>query len=257
MAFRGEKDATKDVDLILEAPEHADELGGALQALGFEINIQPPMECRSLSDAKIPTVSRGMRVDIFVKKVCGKLVFSEGMKSRSERYGDVGNLSLSICSREDIFLLKSVTERSRDLDDMVVLYRKGIDKVTLLGECQLQGKYDAILGGRIWETFLLQKIEEMEDAYSISVPWKGELRRIARQKLETRLVIDCIVRNVNTVQSLAKELNMAEPAIRLIVRRLENGGLVFVDREMRPNTITINRACDEYGTVMVEQPLSQ
>lgn len=240
MAFRGEKDATKDIDLILETPENAEELGCALQGLGFEINIQPPMECKSLVDAKILTVSRGMRVDIFVRTVCGKLVFSEGMRSRSEFYGDLGNLSLSICSREDIFLLKSVTERNRDLDDMVVLYRKGINKSTLLTECQFQSTHDDLIGGRIWEVFLLLKIEEMEARYGISVPWKRELKRVADLKLGSKFALERIKGKIDTIPQLAKNLDLTSSEVRGIIAHLEKEGLAFVDRGVRPNKISLN-----------------
>lgn len=242
MAFRGEKDATKDVDLILAAPEQAEELGYALQGLGFEINIQPPIECERSSDARILTVPRGMRVDIFVGTVCGKLVFSEGMRSRSEFYADLGNLSLFVCSREDIFLLKSVTERNRDLDDMVVLYRKGIDKSTLLTECQFQSKHDDLISGRVWETFLLQKIEEMEERYGVSVPWKRELRREAELKLGCRLVLGKVKEGVDTVPRLAKALDLTEPDVRRAVGHLTREGLVLVDRNVRPNKISAVRS---------------
>ena len=136
MAIRGEKVATKDVDLILESDEDVRDLRMAFTAEGFEVKVRHPEECRQLVDAVVLTATEGMRVDIFVRRVCNKLLFSEGMKRRSEIYGEMGCISLHICSREDIFLLKSVTERNRDLDDMVVLYRKGIDKAILIDECQ-------------------------------------------------------------------------------------------------------------------------
>ena len=112
-------------------------------------------------DASIFSGDEGMRVDVFVGTICDKLVLSQGMKSRAEFIGDYGKMSLHLCSREDIFLLKSVTERDKDLDDLVLLYRRGIDEGIILEECRAQGKLDDLLGGRIWEAFLLIKIKEM------------------------------------------------------------------------------------------------
>lgn len=237
MAFRGEKDATKDVDLILETESQAEELGRVFQSLGFEVNIQPPIECKSLVDAKILTASKGMRIDIFVRQVCGKLTLSEGMVSRSEHFGDLGNLSLSICSREDIFLLKSVTERYRDLDDMIVIYRKGIDKNILFDECEHQSGFDDILHGRIWEAFLFRKIEELEGAYSISVPWKKELETKATSKLVSRLILSRIEAGDNSIKQIAKTLGIPEPEIRRTVRLLEKDKKVIVDSTKRPFVI--------------------
>ena len=245
MAIRGEKDATKDVDLILEHEEDAEELGGALISLGFEVNIQPPMECQGLVDAKIMTALIGMRVDIFVKTVCHKLVFSPGMKNRSEFYGNYGNISLSICSREDIFLLKSVTERGRDLDDMIVLFRKSIKKDALLTECQIQGQYDDLLDGRIWEAFLLRKIEEMEEKYGVSIPWKRELRRTAEAKLGSRLVLEQIKAGLNTVNGISKSLDLRPNDVRLYISQLETKGIIKIDKTVRPNTIAMNNTTDQ------------
>lgn len=58
MAIRGEKVATKDVDLILETEDDARELRDAFVKLDFEVNVRHPEECRELVDAEIMTTSR-------------------------------------------------------------------------------------------------------------------------------------------------------------------------------------------------------
>jgi hypothetical protein len=239
MAIRGEKAATKDVDLILESEEDAKELSEAFKGLDFEVNSRHPVECKELVDAEIMTTMNEMRVDIFVRTVCHKLFFSEGMKGRSELVGEMGHISLNICSREDIFLLKSVTERNRDLDDMVVLYRKGIDKDTLIGECQTQDLLDSQVGGRIWEAFLSTKIEEMEERFGISIPWKGELKRIADLKLGCTLVVKQIRAGSHTVNAISAELGIRPTDIRKYLTTLEHQGLVVLDRSKRPNQISL------------------
>ncbi|MCX6652443.1 MAG: hypothetical protein NT137_03705 [Methanomassiliicoccales archaeon] len=240
MAIRGEKDATKDVDLILESEEHAEELNKALTRLGFEVSIRPPVECKSLVDARILTISRGMRIDIFVGTICDKLIFSQGMKKRSEFYSDLSQISLSLCSREDIFLLKSVTERNRDLDDMIVLYRKGIDKETLLTECRFQSQHDDLIGGRIWEVFLLIKIEEMEKKYGISIPWKRELSKIAEVKLGSKLVLEQIKGGLNTVPKISNGLKMKPAQVRQYLSNLEKAGIIVIDKTVKPNKVNLN-----------------
>ena len=239
MAIREEKDATKDLDIILESEEYAEELGNELKELGFEVNIRPPVECKSLVDAKILTAQRGMRVDIFVRTVCDKLVFSQGMKSRSEFYSDLGQISLSICSREDIFLLKSVTERNRDLDDMIVLYRKGINKETILTECRFQSQHDDLIKGRIWEAFLLTKIEEMEEKYGISVPWKRELKRIVEVKLSSKLVLEQIKNGLDTVPKISEELGLKSVQVKICLTHLETAGTILINNKVRPNKIAL------------------
>lgn len=60
------------------------------------------------------------RIDIFVRIICSKFRLSDSMKSRStcERHG---RLNFCIMNNEDIFLLKSVTDREGDVYDMVQL----------------------------------------------------------------------------------------------------------------------------------------
>lgn len=237
MAMRGDKDATKDVDLILEDEGQARALRSSLEGLGFEVNVRPPLECRALTDASILTSPRGMRVDLFVRKVCNKLSLSSGMKARSQPLAQLGPISLRICSREDLFLLKSVTERSRDLDDMVVLYRKGIDGKVLIDECREQGSHDALGQGRIWEAFLLEKVEEMEERYGTSVPWKKELKRVARSKLGRSLILENLQRGSFTASDLGRLMESPSREVWAHVSNLEADDLIWVDRSKRPYVI--------------------
>lgn len=138
MALRGEKDSTKDLDLVLEEQDDANELKKAFERIGFTVNARRPAECRALVDAAILSKPAGLRADIFVGKVCDRLRFSEGMRSRAVLVDSLGNIALYICSREDIFLLKSVTERTRDLDDMMSLFRSGLSRDIILTECDIQ-----------------------------------------------------------------------------------------------------------------------
>jgi len=112
MAIRGDKESTKDVDIILKSEEEALELVRIFEGLGYRTCIRYPTDCTALTDAIILGESRGIRIDIFVNSICRKLVLSDGIMDRSEEFGNLNNLSLSICSREDIFLSKSVTERT-------------------------------------------------------------------------------------------------------------------------------------------------
>jgi hypothetical protein len=236
MAFRKEKEATKDVDVLVETTGHLEELKKVFAALGFKTGPHLPLECKALTDAAVLVDSAGMRIDIFFETICNKLSFSNGMESRSELYGDLNNLRLYVCSREDIFLLKSVTERSRDLEDMLTLYRKGLRKETLFEECQWQDETDK--EGRIWESFLVLKVEEMEEKYSIVVPWKEELRRIAEMKIGAALVMERLKNGVNTIPRLAENLCLTRMEVRSYVRYLEEDGRITANKIKKPFVYT-------------------
>jgi hypothetical protein len=76
----------------------------------------------SINETPLPR----MRIDLFLKRVCGKIAFSESMVLRSRPYKSFGRLAGRICSPEDIFLFKAAAGRPRDVDDMRVLAVSGI-----------------------------------------------------------------------------------------------------------------------------------
>lgn len=53
MALRGEKDSTRDLDLVLESQGEADVLKRAFERIGFTVDARRPNECRALVDAAI------------------------------------------------------------------------------------------------------------------------------------------------------------------------------------------------------------
>lgn len=57
------------------------------------------------------------RVDLFCRCVCGKFALSEKMIGRASLVLTLDRFRLFICSLDDIFLFKSMTEREGDLMD--------------------------------------------------------------------------------------------------------------------------------------------
>ena len=237
MALRGEKDATKDIDLVLESQDDADELKKVLERIGFRVDARRPDECRALVDATILSRPAGLRADIFVGKVCGMMAFSEGMKSRAVLVGELGKVTLFMCSREDIFLLKSVTERMRDLDDMMSLFRSGLSRDTILGECDLQSALAGFRESQIWEAFLLVKIQEMEKRYGISVPWKRALRSKAELKMGAHHLLKMIDKGIFSIHKLSEEAGETPEFTSNCLRYLEKEGKIRIDRKTRPYRI--------------------
>jgi hypothetical protein len=47
MALRGEKDATKDIDLILETDQDAKDLRSKFIETGFSVHLTPPVDCNA------------------------------------------------------------------------------------------------------------------------------------------------------------------------------------------------------------------
>lgn len=239
MALRGEKEATKDIDLIVRSPAEAEELKRAFESLRFDVNTRQPRECHALVDATIMSAPTGLRADIFVGKVSNRLRLSDGMIRRAELVDRWGGVALYICSREDIFLLKSVTERSRDLDDMIVLFRKGLERDTILGECEDQGEPEGLRNSSIWEAFLLTKIEEMEMRYGVRVPWKRGLRSKAEMKLGAQHLLRLVEEGVTSVKDLATEMDESPQFVSRCLHHLEETREIEVDKNIRPHRIKL------------------
>lgn len=157
MIFRREKLSTKDVDIVLLTEGHARELEAVFNKMGMKVNSRLRDELQINVDA----LQRPW-VDLFVGRVCGGLHLTESMKQRSEHIADYGNISLFMLSREDIFLLKSVTDRLRDLYEMRTLFLEGLDEKVLFAECDIQDRLEPDDQPRVWEAYLLVRMDELE-----------------------------------------------------------------------------------------------
>lgn len=127
MSFRNLKDTTKDIDLVVTNDMEYKRLLGTLDGTGYE-------EVTDLGDEYVRLGARlcvkngdGCQIDLFNTQIANKLIFSEGMRERSEELLTDGNLCIRMASLEDIFLFKTVAERPADVDDMATLVPTGLD----------------------------------------------------------------------------------------------------------------------------------
>ena len=81
LMFTGLKDATKDIDVVLETEEELKSFVHALKILGFD-SIPLTEEYKNLQLEGIYN-RKSERFDVFLKIICGKLAFSKNMISRS------------------------------------------------------------------------------------------------------------------------------------------------------------------------------
>lgn len=125
MTFRGLKNATRDLDLLVTTRLDFDVLRDLLQGRGYEIVENPVDEYESLGAALMLDKDDECRFDIFDREVIRKLRLSDGMKGRAEAVFEGSNLQVHALSNEDIFLFKGVAGRPRDTDDMAQLVQAG------------------------------------------------------------------------------------------------------------------------------------
>lgn len=170
MTFRGQKVATKDIDLVVLGSDDLEALVEATETAGFIAVPDPGEEYRELGARTIMEGPSGIRFDLFEQVICRKLAFSPSMQRRSTEEATFGTLTLRLASAEDIFLFKGVTDRPDDLDDMSVLAAGGLDWDTIKEEFLSQES------GRNWASHLVGKLEDLADKYDIVAPITAELR---------------------------------------------------------------------------------
>jgi len=173
MRMRRLKRATKDVDIVVEDARTFAALKKTLtsmayRALGVE---EIPRADRRLNPSGIFVKEAFPRVDVFVKNICNAFYLSQSMKSRCETK-KIGSLKLCVMSNEDIFLLKSITDREGDIHDMIQLAKAhGFDWRVLWNELCSQEQET----GRHFCVSLLDSLEVVEKRANIRAPFYNEL----------------------------------------------------------------------------------
>ena len=179
MALRGQKRATKDVDLVIVDNVQRRAFIDAIRKLGFEPLLSPGETYRKMG-ARILMDREGRWLDIFDERICNMFLVHEGVLARATEHLFGRRLRVLLMSPEDIFLSKSVTERDGDLQDMRVLYDSGLDENRIFDEVAFQ----AARTDKIWESFLAVRLGEFEEKFDMTVPFKARFEELAVRKME-------------------------------------------------------------------------
>lgn len=171
------KEATKDIDLVVATRLELIEIQVALVKINFRPQI-PGREYRHMDLSQI-FQREDFRIDLFEKTVCGKFSLSESMMQRSEKVISLSHLNVFLCSNEDIFLFKTMTERDGDLNDCVSIasFQKP-DWNVILGELKSQikqsrqdvwvtwvGERFDLLVGRGLDIPIMDEVDKLREAF--------------------------------------------------------------------------------------------
>lgn len=170
MVLRGLKDGTKDIDLVFETTEDREEMARVLGEMGYSKTTSEP-EYRGL-EAYIMQKAGAVGFDLFVQRIMKKLVLSDGMKERADDPVRYGSLVVRHCANEDIFILKSVTHRPDDDQDLFLLLEAGLDPAVMRGELAGQVPRSDVL---TWNEYVYRRLEEVEDRTGKEILIKAEL----------------------------------------------------------------------------------
>ena len=129
MMFYGYKTVTKDIDILFENEEDRTIFIDAILKIGYKKMslVDVYTEEKRKKEGKPLMYTRGdERFDLFVKHIFGTHLL-ESMKqnifSRHD-YTEKNSLIVNVLSKEDIILLKSITEREKDFDDILTIIDK-------------------------------------------------------------------------------------------------------------------------------------
>jgi predicted nucleotidyltransferase len=153
------KNATKDIDLIVQKESELRQLWSVLRSAGYEPQEDFGEAYDELETAFILEKDR-RRFDVFRGQVAGVIYLSDSMISRSHHLFDEDGLSVRMVSLNDIFLFKAVANRQDDVDDMIRIAQGGIDDDVIVDEILTQLE---LLGSDVFIGSMKQKLDRLED----------------------------------------------------------------------------------------------
>ncbi len=184
LMYRGLKTVTKDIDLVVNGSDEYNGLRQTLHALSF-VETKPEFGYDHFNLSQI-LVSKDFRIDLFSKVVCKGFCLSPGMVQRAQEVFTLNKLGFHLCSNEDIFLFKTMTEREGDLEDCIALSRLGLDWEVILGELKHQIK---VSGNKVWITWVGERLDLLIEK-GLNIPIMKEIDHLRDEyfeELEKRL----------------------------------------------------------------------
>jgi len=224
MSLRNLKDTTKDIDLVITTDEEYKYLLAALMELGYEEVTDLGDNYRELGARLCVRNDDGCQIDLFNRQVANKLVFSDGMRARSEAFLTREPLSIHLTAFEDIFLFKAVAQRPDDIDDMATLVQTGLAFDTVEAELDAQAE---LLGSDLFVTYISGSLDQLEERHGIQTPLDEvvfERHTRYMNELEVRMELD--EDDPTPIAELADELALDRDTVKERVARLEEHGLV-------------------------------
>jgi|SRR3989338_1367585 len=178
MMLRGLKGETQDIDIVFDKETDRNLFIETLEKQGFKKDEKRVIETYGVKK-NTPTMLRlasgDFIFDLFLNKIISS-VFSDGMKNRANQTHEFGgNLLIKIADPSDILIMKSVTGRAKDNEDIIsIINNNKLDWNTILQEAQEQVN----LGNKTAIFSLGEKLERLTNKKAIAVP-KNILDRIA------------------------------------------------------------------------------
>lgn len=225
MAHHGIKAGTKDIDVIIDTTEEADELAAALRACGYKVPPNMTIVYQKMGARQVLENADEFRWDIFVRNVLG-FHFSDRMAQRTQPWLDLAKMRVTILALEDIFTFKALTSRDRDRDDMNTIFLQGIDMDIVHDEVRQQAKDG---NGKSFPAAFRLGIEEFVEKYRVVYEMPRDIEDLALHAMLVEVLTLMKSGEVVTVDALAKKLDVSVSEIDAAARECEASGKVRRD----------------------------
>lgn len=179
LSFKGLKDKTKDIDIIVTSQKDFDMFDAAMKKNGFQ---PASAESEFYLTALAVYKKDESRIDVFLNQVGKMLFLTKSMMRRAEKYQTFGKLEVYLVSNEDIFLFKMMTSREGDIVDCDRIMRRRMDYSVIYDEIVEQSKEE----GKRWFFWVYENICALENYNNITIPIKAEVFALARKHWKER-----------------------------------------------------------------------
>src|SRR3989344_5548676 len=170
MMLRGLKGETLDIDLVFDKESDRRLFIETLERLKFKKDEKRVIQTYGLkknTPMMLRLESGDFIFDLFLNKIVSS-IFSDGMKKRATQTHEFGgNLIIKVADPNDILIMKSVTGRTKDTEDIIsIISNNKLNWDIIVEEAKEQvnlGNETAIMG-------LGEKLEKLNNQKAISVP---------------------------------------------------------------------------------------
>ena len=214
MRLKGLKNLTKDCDIVVRDNTSFRLVKGALLKMNYEplVNEYFSEDDKRINPSAILVHQYRSRMDLFTEQIANKLYLSEGMIRRAELQ-QFDRLKLGILSNEDVFLLKSLTEREGDIEDMAKLAQSpGFSWNVIVDEFIYQERET----GKNFSRNLLDSLDLLNERTGIGPPF---YKKLVNRALENT-IIDLVRSGKTTIREIADLIDYPEYTIRNKVNKL-------------------------------------
>lgn len=178
MMLRGLKGETLDIDIVFDKEADRNLFTEVLESMKFRKDERRVIETYGLkrnTPMMLRLESADFVIDLFLSKVITS-TFSETMKKRANQTHEYGNLLIKVADPMDILIMKSVTSRAKDEEDIIsIINNNKMQWNTILEEAQEQ----VALGNEGAIFSLGERLEKLVHREAVTVP-KEVLDKIIR-----------------------------------------------------------------------------